>query len=294
MFKIKQTIQAHTEHGEGPVWDNRSNELYWVDILQGRIQKAALSDNYTSIQTLNVGEPVGMVGLCSVSNQLIAALKSQVVLLNTTSNDKSIVSSATHEISNTRFNDGKVGPNGKLYAGTMGDGVEPVGNFYFFDNQNNVALLEKSLQVSNGLDWSLDYRTLFLTDSPKKLIYAYDFDQKTGLISNRRIHINASSEVGEPDGLCIDSEGCIWSAQWGGAKVIRYDPFGKKMYEVALPVLYPTSCCFGGANMTELFVTSSKLILSKQQEKHYPLSGNIFILETDTIGLAPHFFSIAE
>lgn len=291
-YSIEHIIKAQTHHGEGPLWDPASDRFYWVDILKGKIQYAEKADGFQKITTLETGEPVGMVGLTSEAEQLIAALKNRVAFIHLSSAEKTILAEAAQEIADTRFNDGKVGPDGRLYAGTMADGTLPVGNFYRFDGKGTSQLLERQLQVSNGLDWSEDHKTLYLTDSPKKLIYAYDFDVSTGNIENRRIHIDSTDEEGEPDGLCIDRESCIWSARWGAFKVVRYDPAGKKMSEIKLPVPYPTSCCFGGENLSELFITSSPIAMSADEKRTYPESGNHFIVPTEAMGYPPHRFQL--
>lgn len=290
MMLTEISLQEQYEHGEGPIWDERKQRLYWVDILKGNIHYGDRQSNFSHIHTISVGEPVGVVGLCHAENTLIAGLKSSFALINIDTGTVSKLVELDQEIADTRFNDGKVGPDSRFYAGTMGNGDDAVGNFYHLSGNKTIQLLERQLQVSNGLDWSLDGKTFYLTDSPTQLIFAYDFDAEAGIISNKRIHVDSSDDVGVPDGMCIDEEGCLWSARWEGAKVVRYDPDGKKMMEMPLPALCPTSCCFGGENMDELFVTSSKIILTEKQLLQYPQSGQIFRIKTDTKGFVSNRF----
>ena len=126
---------------------------------------------------------------------------------------------------------------------------------------------------------------MYLTDSPQYMIYAYDFDAATGAIENRRPFIHTSDEKGVPDGLAVDSEGCIWSARWGGWKVTRYDLSGKVERALQLPVQYPTSCAFGGEHLDELYITSAWTALSEEQKKQQSYAGDLFRVKTNIKGL---------
>jgi sugar lactone lactonase YvrE len=144
--------------------------------------------------------------------------------------------------------------------------------------------MDSGIGTSNGIAWNLDGHTLYFTDSPLKVIYAYDFDPQTGNIENRRPFIHTPDEAGFPDGLIVDSEGFLWSARWGGWKINRYDPAGKKEREVAVPAEFPTSCAFGGRDLTDLYITSAWTELGRDHHKVQPLSGDIFLLHTEIRG----------
>jgi sugar lactone lactonase YvrE len=117
------------------------------------------------------------------------------------------------------------------------------------------------------------------------MIYAYDFEATTGAIENRRPFVHISPQEGIPDGLTVDSEGYVWSALWGGWKVVRYDPAGKVEREIRTPVQNPTSCAFGGEQMDELYITSARLNLSEEQRKEQTLAGDLFRIKTETRGI---------
>jgi sugar lactone lactonase YvrE len=126
---------------------------------------------------------------------------------------------------------------------------------------------------------------MYYTDTPKKVIYAYDFDPASGAIENRRNFVYTPDEPGAPDGLAVDSEGFVWSARWDGWKITRYDPAGRVEREIRLPVQRPTSCAFGGAGLDELYITSASTGLSEQEKAAQPLAGDIFRLRTEVKGL---------
>ena len=149
--------------------------------------------------------------------------------------------------------------------------------------------MEDNIYITNGMGWSLDKRKFFMIDSLRNVVYAYDYDLSTGNISNRKNHITFERDV-IPDGMTIDSEGGFWIAIWGGSKIIRFDNSGKMMEEIPLPVLHPTSCCFGGEDMKTLFITTSQNPLNEKEKREYPMAGYIFMMETDTVGrVEPRF-----
>ena len=132
---------------------------------------------------------------------------------------------------------------------------------------------------------------MYLTDTLRQVIYAYDYDAASGEIDHRRVFIDSSSEPGYPDGLTVDSQGFLWSARWYGWKVTRYDPAGTAEREVRLPVQCPTSCAFGGPSLTDLFITSAWTALSEEQRRQQPMAGDLFRLQTDITGQAPYQYA---
>ena len=154
--------------------------------------------------------------------------------------------------------------------------------------------------ISNGLDWSLDGKTFYFTDSlPKRQIYSFDFDEATSTISNQKVAIDysTSNELGLPDGLCVDSEGMLWVASPNGkAGITRWDPNTKeKLLEVQIPVVKPTSCCFGGPNYDILYVTSGIFNAGPEELDKYPLSGSIFaVTGLGVTGLPANLFDDAK
>jgi sugar lactone lactonase YvrE len=139
------------------------------------------------------------------------------------------------------------------------------------------------------MGWNPEKDTFFMIDTLRHAVYAFDYDLKTGNISNKREYIQFK-ETEFPDGMTIDSKGGFWIAMWEGSRIVHFDKNGVKIKEILLPVLYPTSCCFGGKELKTLFITTSKLPLSEKERKKSPLAGRIFKVETNTIGqIEPRF-----
>jgi sugar lactone lactonase YvrE len=132
---------------------------------------------------------------------------------------------------------------------------------------------------------------MYYTDTLSGEISAFDYCRKDGTISNRSVAYKLGEDEGLPDGMTIDSEDMVWAAVWGGGKVIRIDPERhEKLLEIYLPVPHVSSVAFGGAGLTELFITSARLGLSEEQLKKYPLSGGLFVIETGVRGTKLHRF----
>jgi sugar lactone lactonase YvrE len=150
--------------------------------------------------------------------------------------------------------------------------------------------MERNIGISNGLGWSPDDRLMYFTDTLARTIYVYDFDVDEGVIRNRRVFAQSPDNMGVPDGLAVDSEGFVWSAQWDGWQVIRYSPKGTIDRIVSLPVPRPTSCTFGGPDLSTLYVTSARIRLSGSQLAEAPLSGSVFAYESGVRGLPDNIF----
>jgi L-arabinonolactonase len=182
----------------------------------------------------------------------------------------------------SRFNDGKVDRKGRFWAGTMTH-TDAVSALYRMDGDLSVHTMETGLTISNGIGWTPDNAVMYLVDSLRYVIYAYDFEG--GGISNRRAFVQLSEDYGIPDGLTVDREGCVWCAIYGGARVTRFDPQGVILTEINLPVSQPTSCAFGGEDYSKLYVTSAREGLSEEALQSEPRAGDLFVVKTDTQGL---------
>ena len=186
-----------------------------------------------------------------------------------------------------RFNDGAVDRQGRFWAGTMGGG-DPVGALYRLDQDQSIRTMVTDIKISNGLGWSPDNKTMYYADTGYRTIWAYDFDPATGAIENRRDFAAVPEKEGDgaPDGLTVDSEGCVWSARWGGWKIVRYDPAGKIEREVAIPAERITSVMFGGPTLEDLYVTSARIDFDEKTDNaNQPHAGGLFRLQPGVRGL---------
>jgi len=176
-----------------------------------------------------------------------------------------------------RFNDGKVGPDGRFYAGTMSLKDEKnAGWVYSLDADYKVHKVFGPVSISNGLTWTKDTKTFYYVDSPLRRLDAFDFDIKTSKLSNHRVAINFAPEYAIPDGITIDNEDNVWIAHWEGSRVTRWNPrTGKLLLDIPLPTKKPTSVAFGGPKLNDLYITSASWGLDRSKD---PTAGSLFVI----------------
>ena len=280
-FEAVETVVAvGAELGEGPVWDARSGRVAWVDILGRHVHLThPLTGATESIETpLHVGAitPRARGGF-------IAALQDGFWVIG--DGEPRRITTIPEARSGLRFNDGKCDLAGRFWAGTMAyDQAAGAAALYRLDADGRSTRVIDGVTISNGIDWSLDGRTMYYIDSPLHRIDAFDYAPSTGEISNRRIAVEVAREAGTPDGLTLDAEGGIWVALWGGGAVHRYLD-GRLERVIKLPVRRPTSCAFGGADLDELYVTSASEGLSDTERRAQPLAGSLFRIRPGIRGL---------
>jgi sugar lactone lactonase YvrE len=274
---------------EGPIWSAREARLYWVDILApavyrfdpatGANESCPLPRLVSAIAERRAG---GLVALTQPGLETLDFATGQLTPL---------VRPDTHPPEN-RFNDGKCDQAGRLWGGTMRlDASAPAGALYRIDAALRATRTESGFTVANGLDWSPDGRRFYFADSAAGHVYAYDFEPRSGALSNRHVLIGMPPEDGRPDGLAVDSQGAIWVAIWDGWSVRRYAPDGSLLETIRLPVPRPTSVAFGGPDLKTLFVTTARVRLPAHVLSESPLSGSLFAMRTDVAGLPPTAFA---
>ncbi len=291
MSTVEHILATQNIVGEGPVWNVQEQALYWVDIQGHTIHQ--LQPETGEHRVFAVGVAVGVLAF-RLTGGLVLATKNGFALWDTHAQVLDVIANPEAGQAHKRFNDGAVDCRGRFWAATMSEEEEkqkPEGILYRLDPDHSVHVMDTNFIIPNGMGWSPDNTRMYLTDSTKHSIYMYDFDSQTGTISSRRTFVDTFNEQGVPDGLTVDSEGCVWSARWGGAKIVRYDPHGKVERVIDVPVPQPSSCVFGGKNLDELYITSASKGLSDEQRKAYPLSGDLFRLKTDIRGLEKFLFA---
>ncbi|MEH1983289.1 MAG: SMP-30/gluconolactonase/LRE family protein [Nostoc sp.] len=286
-YQINNVLSARARLGESPVWDSTHKLLYWVDIYNHRVNQF----NPTTGQNLffDVGDVVASIALAG-KNRLIIAQRDGLAFFNLETGQVTSIIQLEADMLDNRFNDGKCDTQGRFWFGSMCPG-KTQGSLYRYDSNGYLHLMEWGLTISNGLGWSPDEKTFYLTDSAQQKIYAYNFNVITGCISDRRIFVNLTDESFYPDGLTVDSEGNIWSAMWDGWCVICFNPKGREISRIQLPVQRPTSCTFGGEDLRTLYITTASVGLSEEEIQKSFYSGDLFAVQTNTPGLPTYSFS---
>lgn len=288
MFHVEHIVSSQCCLGEGPVWHPFEHVLYWLDIYQSQLHRFDPSTGDHRVTDL--GLIVTAMGVRARGGFVMATGKGFAFWDPQAGSFQFVGDPDASENNDIRFNDGKTDRQGHFWAGKMSSREE--NKLYRLDPQGNIFRMEHGIAISNGLGWSPDNRTFYFTDSQVRKIYAYDFNPQDESISNRRVFADVPKTAGEglPDGLAVDVEGCIWSARWGGWKVVRYDPNGRIIDEIAMPVEFPTSCAFGGDQLDDLYITSAWTEVISENRATQPLAGDLFRVKVKTAGFPEPVF----
>nr|XP_027780854.1 regucalcin-like [Marmota flaviventris] len=278
--RIEAVIRERHRMGECPVWEEETGQLVYVDINARTVCRwNPLSGE---VQTVGLRDPVGCVALRREGSYVVAS-GTCLGLLDWATGQVEWAAWLDRDKPHNRFNDGKVDPAGRFVAGTMPEASAPglwepgQGSLYTLYADRSVVRQLDQLGIPNGLDWSLDHRTLYHVDSLDYSVRAYDYDVQTGGLANPRLVCQLEPEQGMPDGLCVDTTGTLWVACIDGGRVIRMDPeTGTRLCTLEMPVSRVTSCCFGGADYSDLYVTSAADSLSPEQLLREPQAGHVF------------------
>lgn len=274
------------ELGEGPMWDARTNEIFWVDILNGAAHALAPATGATRTLT-----PARLVGAIlprrNPGDGWLVSLEHGPALLGEAGAVRPLgtwteADGAAPEIP-VRCNDAKCDPRGRCLLGTMAHGGDPgCGSLYRLEPGSPLERVLAGVTISNGLAWSADARTLYYVDTGTRRVDAFDYDLETGGLSGRRPVVHVPEEAGMPDGMTIDAEGCLWVALWGGGAVRRYTPEGELDAVIELPTPQVTSCVFAGPELDLLVITTARLGLGAEERT----AGRTFAVTPGVTGTA--------
>jgi sugar lactone lactonase YvrE len=273
--RVKVLADTQNLIGEGPIFDAVKDRLYWVDMYEPTVFR--LDRRSRELVAFSQGEMV--MALALVPGGLLMAAQSGLWLIDPDTGDR--IRSLGHperHIPSNRFNDGKFDSRGRFWVNTIDlDFGANAGALYRMDPDRGFVSADTGLTLPNGMGWSPDNRTMYLVETTERAIYAYDFSEESGRVSNRRILVRIPDDAsGAPDGLTVDEDGNLWVALFDGWRVSQFSPEGRLIQEIVLPVPRPTSCVLGGQDNRTLFVTSARIRVSESTLKVAPHSGAVF------------------
>jgi sugar lactone lactonase YvrE len=272
-------------HCEGVAWDPRAGRLRFVDIPRGRVFDVDVDG--TDVRWIDLPAPVTAVHP-TVDPETVLILDGDGIALARDGRVAERLAAPLAGRPEVRMNDGNLDPAGRYFAGSMAyDGEPGMGCLYRLDPDGSLHTVLTGVAISNGLDWSPDTTLCYFVDSPLRRIDVFDYDLATGQLSNRRPFADTGTIPGVPDGLTVDAEGGVWVAFFGGSRVCRFGPGGVVDRVVTLPVSQVTSCSFGGAELDQLFITTSTEYLSVTELRAQPEAGAVFRVEPGSIGRPP-------
>jgi D-xylono/L-arabinono-1,4-lactonase len=264
MIRIMQTIKPTTmsttpysvelvaplvcQIGENPLWHSDSKQLFFLDIPAGEVHAF---DPSTSALTLHSRTRISGGFTIQQDGSLLLFQDGRVSLLKLDGTLREVGSGLCPR--NDRFNDVIADPEGRVFAGAMGRN----GRLLRFDLDGSVTEMFDGCGIPNGMGFTPDLQGMYFTDSVPRKIYYFDYDRRSGSLTNRRIFAEIPREEGAPDGMSVDEEGYVWTAIWFGGRLKRYAPDGSLEREVMLPVTQTSSLTFGGADLTDIYVTTA-------------------------------------
>lgn len=281
-------LDAKAKLGEGSIWHPKENKLYWIDI-EGKalhIYDPVTKEN----KTFDVGSRIGTVVPVEKGGALVA-LQNGIHFIDTKTGKLTFINNPLPD-ANIRFNDGKCDPSGRFWVGTMAmDSRRKGAVLYRMDKDKTIRTMLDRVTISNGIVWTADKKTMYYNDTPTGTVQGFDYNDKTGEITNRRVVIKIPRGGGSPDGMTIDADGNLWVALWGSGTVGKFDPkTGELLQKVIVPAQNVSSCAFGGKNLDILYITTARAWVNDAKLKEFPLSGGLFSVKPGVKGVAAKFY----
>ncbi len=243
--------------GEGPLWNAKEQALYWVDVANGDVYRKRLDDPVEKYERfrLDIGKIGGMAFARDHGVLLFAA---QGRVWRWQPGKTPVLKAELAAAASTRFNDVIADPAGRVFCGVAPVEKGGAGSLWRMETDGRFSCLEPvTAGMPNGMGFSPDRKHFYFTVTNERVIYGYDYHPDAGTLANRTVLIKVPEDEGLPDGLTVDAEGCLWSAQWNGARLARYSPAGAKLLEFRFPIVKISCLTFGGPDYSDIFITTA-------------------------------------
>lgn len=287
--KSELLYQAEATTGEGSMWHPERRSLFWVDI-----EGCTLYEYLPETKNSNSWLFNGMVSTVvpESDSTVIVSLQNEIVRINVNSDVRETIAIVNDGCGQMRCNDGKCDPEGRFWVGTMAFKQTPgAATLYMLDKDGNAEPKIENVTISNGLVWSADKKYMYYIDTPTRQVKRYKYQPETGAITADGVAVDIPPGTGSPDGMCMDADGNLWIAHWGGKGVYCWNPItGKLIRKIDIPAPHVASCTFGGKNLDILFITTARAGLSAEQLKQFPLSGSVFFCKPGVKGTKVNYY----
>ena len=288
MVDIQLVVDARALIGESPIWSPDEHALYWADIKAPALHRIDVRDH--SQRSWTVTSDLGAYCLLPDREGAIVALREGLCRLDFASGSLTSLGPPPYDPALFRFNEGACDATGRFWVGVMFDPQKPgaiaqPASLHSFTLGGGMRHEPDAAELHNGMAWSPDGQTFYLSHSNLRTVYAFIFDASRGSLSGRRPFVETAPRLGVPDGAAVDSDGGYWCALHGGGRLHRYTAGGTLDLELLLPVSQPTMCAFGGEALDVLYITSARDRLSAEQLQKEPLAGAVFSARTGHIGV---------
>jgi sugar lactone lactonase YvrE len=279
--------QVEAELAEGPIWHRGERAIYFVDVKKHQIHRC--NETGTERKSWNAPQQLGFI-VPAIDGNFICGLQDGLYYFSTTTAQFTRCNDVERDIEGNRLNDGYVDSTGVLWFGSMDESeTRPSGALYSMDKSGVVTSHDHNYVITNGPVKSPDGCILYHTDTVNKSIFAFDVGLGNHL-TNKRLFVKMNDQ-GHPDGMAVDADGFVWVAIFGGWRIDRFSPDGRRVATVAFPCANITKLAFGGADLRTVFVTTARKGLSAEELTGQPLAGGLFSFWSDTPGLPQQVFS---
>ncbi|WP_298555915.1 SMP-30/gluconolactonase/LRE family protein [uncultured Algibacter sp.] len=294
-MKTNKNLKAEIEYkiasdlGEGAIWNYQTQELYWIDIEKKTLN--IYNPEKKANRIINMSSRIGTVVPID-TNEVLSALEDGVYKTNLKTGRSKLFVDMSDELKDSRLNDGKCDPSGRFWVGSMHlKQKEGHAKLFNINNKSELQMKIDSVTISNGIVWTSDKTKMYYIDTPTSEIKGYEYDNKTGQISNGKVVVKIPEALGFPDGMTIDENNMLWVAMWNGNAVIQFNPnTGNVIQKVEVPAHNITSCAFGGKDLNMLYITSARVDMTEEELEKYPLSGSVFKVNLGVKGVKSSFY----
>jgi sugar lactone lactonase YvrE len=267
--------------GEGVLWDQRTQKLIWTDIESACLWQW---DMKAEPVRYDLPERLGSFALTPDPNGYLGAFENGFARFSVQTPHFESVAPITRDTPHLRMNDGRTDRSGRFWAGSMAEGQgSPLGSLWRYEGDGKASAHLHDIRIPNSLCWNGAGDVMYFADSPRNIIWAYDFDAQKGPVGEPRMFAQTPPGI-HPDGSCIDSEDCLWNAQWGAGEIVRYRPDGSIDRRLALPVSQPSCVAFAGPALDLLCITTARVDLDEGALAAQPLAGALLVYQTDVTG----------
>ncbi|MCI1012789.1 SMP-30/gluconolactonase/LRE family protein [Herbaspirillum sp. C7C2] len=270
-------VDGHHELGEGVLWCERSQTVFWTDIHASRLWNHDPQSGAT--RSWPMPERLCCFAFTADPERLLIGLASRLAFFNLGTGAITPICRIEDDLPTTRLNDGRCDRQGRFVFGTLNEDVgrAPIASFYRLNADLSLERLPlPGIAISNSICFSPDGTRMYHCDSMEGKIMVCDYDPASGAIAHQRVFADLAQQPGGPDGSTVDADGHVWNAQWGGARVVRFTPDGRIDRIVDMPTAQPSCVAFGGAALDTLFVTSAHEGMSARQREQDALAGALF------------------
>lgn len=280
-------LEVNYDLGEAPIWDAATGTLIFVDCHFGHIHR--WSPETGAIETREVDQTIGAALPCQTGG-LVATSKNGLLFIGD-NGPPDLIAPIETDLPGNRMNDAKCDSRGRLWSGTFSTVFERgAGSLYRIDPNLSVTRAVTGIRVSNGIAWNGSETLMYFNDTMSRGIDVFDYDIDRGTLSNPRRFVGIDRQDGLPDGMAVDSEGCVWVALFFGSAVRRYSPKGELIGVVSVPASRVTSCNFGGPDLSDLYITTADFTLKDDGRPHEVQAGHVFRCRPGVQGLPSHPF----